>query len=536
MSAPLDTTIEVHLDRPAGAYRPLWNWVGYDEPNYTTTANGRKLLRELAELSPAPVRVRTHNLLTSGDGTPALKWGSTNAYTEDADGNPVYDWTIIDEIFDAYVAAGVMPMVQIGFMPEALSTDAGPYQHSWTLGRDNHRDVLTTGWAAPPKSLEKWGNLVEAWARHLADRYGTETVSSWPWEVWNEPDGLYWKGSIPEFCALYDAAARAVKRALPHARVGGPHTCGAFGNEAATTFLRAFLQHVSEAGSPLDFVAFHAKGRPVMNKDHVRMGVQKQLQDIEASLSIMSEFPTLRTLPVVIGESDPEGCAACSARYYPQNDYRNGPLYGVYLVESIMRTYELSRRAGIEIEGAVTWAFLFEGQPYFDGFRDLATNGIDKAVLNAFRMLGMLGGEWLTTSSDGHIGLEQVLQRGIRDKPNVSAVATRDGTGVSILVWHYHDDDVPGDAAAVTVKLNGVAVSPASVEHYRMDADHSNAFGVWKAMGSPQHISPGDHAELEAAGQLARLDDAVSVSAEGGGLRLRMTLPRQGVSLIRVTS
>ena len=183
----------------------------------------------------------------------------------------------------------------------------------------------------------------------------------------------------------------------------------------------------------LDFVAFHAKGRPVVHDGHVRMGVQKQLRDIKTGLDIMSEFPELGGRKVVIGESDPEGCAACSARVHPQNAYRNGPLYGVYIVEQIIRTYELAREAGIEIEGAVTWAFLFEDHPYFDGFRDLATNGIDKAVLNAFRMLGMLGGDWLEAKSSHALSLDEMMANGVRGAPDVNAVATRDDDGVSIL-------------------------------------------------------------------------------------------------------
>ena len=142
MSA-IPATIRVDAAQTTGSYRPLWNWVGYDEPNYTYTANGKKLLRELAALSPCPVRVRTHNLLTSGDGKHALKWGSTNAYTDDADGNPVYDWTIMDQIFDAYVEAGNIPLIQVGFMPEALSDDPGPYQHSWSL--EDRYTTITTG-------------------------------------------------------------------------------------------------------------------------------------------------------------------------------------------------------------------------------------------------------------------------------------------------------------------------------------------------------------------------------------------------------
>lgn len=531
MTSAIAVAIDVRADRRTGPYRPLWNWFGYDEPNYTYTAHGRKLLRELAALSPEPIRVRTHNLLTSGDGTPALKWGSTNAYIEDAAGKPVYDWTIIDRIFDAYVEASAIPLIEIGFTPRALSNDPDPYQHSWALEAVNK--TIVTGWAAPPNDLMKWGGLVEAWARHLAGRYGHDVVSDWPWEVWNEPDGNYWTGTIEQYCALYDASARAVKRVLPKARVGGPHTCGPFGREKAGPFLRAFLAHVVEHGSPIDFLAFHAKGRPEVHEGHVRMGIASQLRDIETGLAIIGEFPRFKGLPVIIGESDPEGCAACSARVYPQNAYRNGPLYGAYVVETMLRTYELSRRAGIAIEGAVTWAFMFEGQPYFDGFRDLATNGIDKPVLNALRMLGMLGGDWLATRSSQALPIEQVLAGGVRAAPDVNAVATRDASGVSVLVWHYHDDDTAGPVADVTVSVAGVP-SPSVVRHYRMDADHSNAFAVWQRMGKPQAIGSADYALLERSGKLERLDAAVAVDRSGGVTTLRLPLPRQGVSLLRL--
>lgn len=531
MTATYDVRIDVDAGVSRGAYKPLWNWWGYDEPNYTYTANGKKLLKAFTELSPEAPRVRTHNLLTSGDGKYALKWGSTNAYTEDANGNPVYDWTIMDQIFDAYVEAGNIPLIQVGFMPEALSDDPGPYRHSWSL-EDRYATIMT-GWAMPPNNLKKWGDLIHAWARHLADRYGEAKVRSWPWEVWNEPDGHYWKGTVREFFDMYVVTAKAIKSALPGARVGGPHTCGAFNNPKAQVFLREFLGYVVAENAPIDFIAFHAKGNPVIWKDHVRMGLHKQLRDIEANLAIVNEFPSLRHLPTVIGESDPEGCAACSARVHPQNGYRNGPLYGAYVVESMMRTYELSQRAGIEIEGAVTWAFLFEEQPWFDGFRDMATNGVDKAVLNAFRMMGKLKGDWIEAKSDHALPIESILEHGVREQPDVNSVATRDDKGVSILVWNYHDDDVVDGAARVTVNLAGLPTGQHKVTHYRMDHDHSNAYGVWKAMGSPQDVKGADYARLEAAGQLATLE-TTTVSASGGKAALAMTLPRQGVSLLRI--
>ena len=539
MSEPIAVTVDVHAGKRTGPYRPLWNWFGYDEPNYTYSANGRKLLGELAELSPEPVRVRTHNLLTSGDGTPALKWGSTNAYTEDGAGNPVYDWTIMDRIFDAYVEAGIIPFIQVGFTPEALSDDPGPYRHNFSPA-DKYTTIVT-GWASPPNDLRKWGNLVEAWARHLVERYGRANVVDWPWEVWNEPDGHYWTGTIAEFCAMYDVTAAAIKRVLPEARVGGPHTCGPADNPKAEAFLRAFLTHAlhganaatGKVGSVLDFVAFHAKGRPVVHGGRVRMGVQKQLRDIKAGLEILREFPELSGRKVVIGESDPEGCAACSARVHPHNAYRNGPLYGVYTIEQIVRTYELAREAEVEIEGAVTWAFLFEGFPYFEGFRDLATNGIDKAVLNAFRMLGMLGGSWLEAKSSHALSLDEVMANGVRQAPDINVVATRDDGGVSILLWHYHDDDVPGPAAEIAVAIDGLPDTGMSLRHYRMDADHSNAYAVWQAMGSPQSIEPDARRRLEQAGELALIAQE-TIGPTGGELRRSVNLPRQGVSLLRL--
>lgn len=133
----------------------MWAWFGHDEPNYTTMPDGRKLLEELAALSPVPVFVRTHNLLTSGDGTAALKWGSTNAYTEDAQGSPVHNWTVVDRIFDIHMELGMKPLVEIGFMPEALTRHTGTYRHSWQPG-DDYGDIYT-GWAHPPTSAQAAG-------------------------------------------------------------------------------------------------------------------------------------------------------------------------------------------------------------------------------------------------------------------------------------------------------------------------------------------------------------------------------------------
>src|ERR1017187_3232934 len=233
-------TIRVDAAAPAGKLKPVWEFVGFDEPNYSYMKDGKKLLSEFAAASSVPVYVRVHSLLVTGDGKAALKWGSTNAYTEDASGKPVYDWTITDRIFDTYLERKMKPLVQLGFMPQALSSHPEPYRHNWKPG-DTYNDIFT-GWAYPPKDYAKWGELVYQWVSHCVQKYGKTEVETWLWEVWNEPNIGYWKGTPEEYHRLYDYAADAVKRALPTARVGGPDSTGPAGANAAA-FLRGFLDH-----------------------------------------------------------------------------------------------------------------------------------------------------------------------------------------------------------------------------------------------------------------------------------------------------
>jgi Glycosyl hydrolases family 39 len=518
----------------------MWAWFGYDEPNYTYMNDGKKLLTELAELSPAPVYVRAHNLLTSGDGTPGLKWGSTNAYTEDATGRPIYDWTVVDRIFDTYIQRKMKPLVEIGFMPEALSTKPQPYKHDWAPGMDYGR--IYTGWTYPPKDYAKWGELVHQWVKHAVTRYGQKEVESWYWEVWNEPDIGYWRGTPEEFRRLYDFAADGLKRALPTARIGGPHVTGPNG-QRTQQLLRDFIEHclrgtnhaTGKTGSPLEFVAFHAKGAPRVVDGHVRMGISNQLRAIDNGFRIAASYPELTGIPIVIGESDPEGCAACSVKTNPENAYRNGTMYSSYTAAQIARTYELADLHEVNLAGSVTWAFEFEGQPYFAGFRDLATNGLAKPVLNVFRMLGRMSGQRVRVRSDSAASLGEIRDRGVRGRPDVHALAARGSRGVTVLVWNYHDDDVPAPAAAVELTIEGLTDGRTTVTHYRVDGDHSNAYAAWLKMGSPQPPTAAQYRQLDRAAELSQLERPRRVRVAGGKLVERFTLPRQGVSLLVIT-
>lgn len=536
---PAETvSIHVRADQSAGPTRPIWNYWGYDEPNYTYTRNGKKLLAEFAALSPVPVYIRVHNLFTTGDGSASLKWGSTNVYTEDAAGNPIYSWTIVDRIFDAFHEAGVKPLVEIGFMPEALSAHPQPYRHTFPNGS------IFTGWAYPPKDYKKWSELVFQFVHHLRDRYGDAEVKTWMWEVWNEPDIDYWKGTPDEFFKLYDFSADAVLRALPSARIGGPDTTGP-GSPKAIAFLRSFLEHCARGqnaangkiGAPLDFISFHPKGSPKWQADHVQMGISQQLKAVDTGFKIVASFPEWAHTPIVLGESDPEGCAACSAKQNPQNSYRNGSLYASYTAEALYSIDALAATEHIDFLGAVNWSFEFEDQPYFAGFREMASNGLDKPVLNAFRMLGLLGNQRLQVTSSGALSTSSVVLDGVRGKPDVNASATRRDNEIDVLIWNYHDDDLLSAASPIDMAIDGLPTNskPALVEHFRIDANHSNAFEAWKTMGSPEQPTASQYQQLQEAAQLQQWNSPSWLPVQQGCVRLQFPLPRQALSLLRIT-
>lgn len=531
-------TVNVDTSQKLGPFQPIWSYFGYDEPNYTYAKNGRKLIGELSALSYTPVYIRAHNLLTTGKGTSSLKWGSTNAYTLDAAGNPVYDWTIGDRILETYLSAGAKPFVEIGFMPEALSTHPEPYRHTFPKGS------VFTGWSYPPNDYSKWSELVYQSVRHSVEKYGKPEVESWYWEVWNEPDIPYWHGTPEEYDKLYDYTSAAVKRALPTARVGGPASTGP-ANPKAAAFLRQFLEHCANGtnnatgttGAPLDFISYHAKGHPELEQTHVRMGISQDMKDVASGFQIISQFAKFRSLPIILSESDPEGCAACSVQTHPQNAYRNGTLYPSYVAAATDTILKLAARDRANLRGMLTWAFEFEDQPYFDGMRSLATNGIDKPVLNVFRMLGQMRGDTVKVDSSGALPLDSIVNQGVRQKPDIDALAVSSHNEVSVLVWNYHDEDVK--VAPAEIELNVAGIPQASkrvlLRHYRIDGEHSNAYTLWKQMGSPQSPTPEQYFRLESAGQLQLLDSPAWINENAGEVNLKFTLPRQGISLVQLS-
>src|SRR3954464_4434738 len=531
--------IAANLDEAIAPYKPIYAWFGYDEANYTTMQHGKKLLRELHDLAPVPVYIRAHHLLTSGNGQAELKFSSTNGTGKDASGKPIYDFSILDSIFDEYQAAGVRPMVEFGFMPKDLArTVPGRteyqvhYPQSTISGASNN----------PPKDYAKWGELIRVVTNHFVERYSRATVQAWLFEIWNEPDIDYWHGSPQDYWKLYDYAVAGARAALPNAKVGGPASTGP-SNPHAREFLKGFLDHVENDKSmatgsriPLDFISFHAKGRPRIANGRVTMGIARELSDVDQGFSLIASYPEFKRLPIILSEADPEGCAACSARVNPANNYRNGTLYPAYTAAAFKALFDLQEKHAVDLISMLSWSFEFEDKDYFEGFRDLATNGIDKPILNLFRMLGLMDATRVETTSTAAVKLDTLVSTGVRESADVDAMAARGERQAAVLIWNYHDSEEPAPGAPVILSITGIpsGIGRVLVQHFRIDDTHSNAYTMWKQMGSPQHPTPEQYAQLQDAAGLQLLNAPGWADVRDRTIKIETDMPRESVSLITV--
>ena len=406
-------------------------------------------------------------------------------------------------------------------------------------------NMLAGGAFYPPKDYAKWEALIEAWARHCGERYGVARASSWLWELWNEPESPYFRGTIEDYCRMYDHFAAAVKRALPQARVGGPHTTDPSWKRG-DLFMAKFLEHcrsgvnavTGEKGSPLDFVAFHAKGVTRLDAEgRVEMGLGTHLGNIATYAGVIARFPEFARLPIFIGESDPEGCAACAAVDYPERGYRLTSQFAAYTAASFMRKQDLVARTGGDLQGAVSWAFTFADQPWFNGLRALTTNQVALPVFNAFKLFARLGSQRVAVDFPAMLSTDEIIAHGVKDRPDVGAVATREAHRLVVLLWNYHD--VAGlltEPAEVTLQLAGLAAGRErirAIKQYTVDGKSGNAHTQWVALGAPASPSPEQVRLLTAAAEMMPEARDWEPTADRGA-RVSLALAPQSVLLLEI--
>lgn len=422
--------------------------------------------------------VRFHGILDDGNGV----------YSVGKDGKPEYNWTYVDHIYDALLAHGIKPYVEISFMPNALA--AKPIHQSFWY----HPNI------SPPASYAKWDALIEAFARHLIKRYGIDQVSTWYFEVWNEPNIGFW-GGVPKqasYFKLYDNTARALKAVSPRLRVGGPAT-------AQAAWVGAMIAHATKDHVPLDFVSTHVYGDDTAeNVFHDNQKIPQQQMVCYAVNKVHEEIlhSARPHIPLIWSEFN--------ASYANHQDITDSIYMGPWLANTI-------RQCNGKVQMMSYWSFsdVFEEQgvkktPFYGGFGLLAENGIPKPAYDAFALLHKLGYTLLPTSAD-------------------DALVTRraDGTLV-IAAWNMVDPGKTGPSKTIRFDLEDLGANAVARIH-RVDAQHGDTLAAWKAMGSPKYPTLKQIHELKKA---SKIGPPQLVDVHDG--QLSVTVPPMGLAVMTV--
>jgi len=419
----------------------------------------------------------------------AIFHDEVGVYDESKDGQPIYNFSYVDQIYDGLLENHVLPFIELSFMPKKLTSDPNALHPFWY--KQN---------VAPPKDWNKWEQLVENFARHLVDRYGVDEVAQWYFEVWNEPNLDFWAGNPKEqtYYELYDHAARAIKRVSPRLRVGGPST-------AQAAWVDRFLAHCKEQNVPVDFASTHVYGNDksedvfgthekIPRTQMVCRAVRKVHDQIAAS-----PYPDI---PLIWSEFN--------ADYSNQRNVTDSAFMGPWLADTIRQCDGLTQMMSY-------WTFsdVFEEQgvvktPFYGGFGLLAERGIPKAAFNDFALLHQLGDARLEADTD-------------------SALVTRRKDGsLAIAAWNLFLPEETGSPKTLTFHFKGVSGAH-SARITIVDPEHGSPLPAWDKMGHPVFPSP---QEIEALRKAAALPASRLQELNHGSLTLN--LPPHALALIEI--
>ncbi len=437
----------------------------------------RRDLREVQEATGFQY-VRFHAILDDEVGV----------YSENADGEPVYDFSYVDQIYDGLLENHVRPFVELSFMPAALA-ERPIFQSFW------YKPIVS-----PPKSWGKWDDLISHFARHLLDRYGIAEVSQWYFEVWNEPNIDFWAGDPKEetYYRLYDETARTLKGVDPRFRVGGPAT-------AQAAWVDRFIRHCVDRGVPLDFISSHVyandsakdvfgTNEPISRAQMVCRAVQKVHNQIKASARA--------DLPLIWSEYN--------ASYKNESSVTDSVFMGPWLADTIRQCDGLA-----EMLSFWTFSDVFEEQgvvkqPFYGGFGLLAERGIPKPSFNAFKLLHRLGTQRLLPEQQ-------------------SALVTRRSDGILVIaVWNLALPEEPGRQKTVKIVLQGLDGHHQALVT-RVDSTHGSVWNAYQGMGEPEYPTADQIKALRKAGELQPPE---SQRLKGG--EITVIIPAKWLALLEV--
>ena len=419
----------------------------------------------------------------------AILHDELGVYTEDRQGQPVYNFDYVDQIYDGLLANGVKPFVELSFMPKLLAARLD-YHPFW------YKPIVS-----PPGDYAKWNALIRAFAQHLVDRYGIDEVSSWYFEVWNEPNIDFWSGRPAQqtYFELYDNTARTLKTVNQRIRVGGPAT-------AQAAWVGDIIAHASKEQVPLDFVSTHAYGN-----DTAMDILGHAAPDIPAHQMLGAGIDKVHAQIAASARPDiPLIWSEFNATYMSEREITDSVYMGPWLAKTIS-----------ESDGKVAmmsyWTFsdVFEEQgvirePFFGGFGLIAIDHLPKPAFNVFRLLHSLGDERLPEKAD-----------------DVLVTKKKDGTLV-LAAWNLAEPGVSVPPKTITLTFQGVKGN-ASLSISRVDHAHGDVLAAYDKMGAPAYPSQ------EQLRQLREVERAAPPQVEhlhGGSFTLEV--PAQGLAVIQL--
>jgi xylan 1,4-beta-xylosidase len=419
----------------------------------------------------------------------AIFHDEVGVYDEDARGNPVYNFSYVDQIYDGLLAEGVKPFVELSFMPAKLAAQPPVVHTFW------YKPIVS-----PPKDWTKWDDLISHFARHLIERYGIGEVSQWYFEVWNEPNIDFWAGDPKEetYYRLYDETARTLKSVDARLRVGGPAT-------AQAAWIDRFIRHSVASGVPLDFVSTHVYGNDtaqhvfgtddmVPRTEMVCRAARKVHDEVKASAR--------PDLPIIWSEYN--------ASYLNEPAVTDSAFMGPWLADTIRQCDGL-----MDMLSYWTFSDVFEEQgvirmPFYGGYGLIAEDNIAKPAFNVFRLLHRLGNQRIDVDSS-------------------SALVTRTTAGnLTVAVWNLRLPEAVAEPKEVTLVFAGLKGSHRALVS-RVDGSHGSVLAAYDAMGRPADPTQAQIVKLRNSAELPPPEETLIKDGQ-----LELTLPPDGLALIEL--
>lgn len=511
-------TFRIDANKTIGINTQFWKASGTDLLYYLAEKpSGQALLDRMDETNSC-VYLRNHYALT-GHIREGLEVG-IEVYSEDENGNPVYDFSRVNRIYGEFVKRGLKPVVECDYMPKGLTN----IELDNSVGNDEGMSVKNSG----PEDWDKWHALLVAFTKNLVETFGAEEVRTWYFEVWNEPDG--WKQpDIETFYKLYDVFVDAVTSVDSKLKVGGP-AC------YHESFLKNFLEHVvngtnhvtGEKGTRIDFISYHIYGLSggwLNSEPVIKPQVQRFSQSVLWVSRLVKKYKSLKDVEFHVNEWGMSSHFQKTVAEYPDLHYRNTEESPLFLAKMVDCLYAIEDNYDFPTSMLLYWGGAWEAEKdeFFLGNRGLTTAGnIPKPIQTGFEMLAQLGEERIEVSGPqigGRIGI----------------LATRSSQKeIELIVYNYNEtDDDLTISDEINVQMSGLAKGSYTIEEYSLDRNNNNTYRAWQKQGSPKTSKDADLKKLKAAADLA-ITNSSTKNNSNGKMDLNLSLPRHSMKLIKV--